>query len=201
LENIIPDIIIISMGTGHPDMLTAQAAKALKNIDIAVGAERFGEMLTVPLFEPKPLVLGTIEFIKNNPDKRIGVVVTGDAGFYSLAKSVVKEFGSERVTIVPGVSVVQAAFAAICEPWEDAVFISAHGREMSLEKAENAESFLILCGGANTPKAVIEAHSWLLERFELWVMSNLSLKNEKIIRAGEGELPEDALSCIVGIRK
>lgn len=198
-----PDIYIISTGTGHPDMLTGKAKKALSEIDLAVGAERFRSWVSVPYHEPEPLISGTLEFIRTNRGLRIGVLVTGDAGFFSLAKSVVKEFGRENVRIIEGVSVVQAAFAAIAEPWEDAVFLSAHGRSgFDSEKAVGADKFLILCDKVNNPKKILEENSRLIKGFELWVAANLSLDNEIIHKITPDEpIPEDALSCIIGIRK
>ncbi|QAR33439.1 precorrin-6y C5,15-methyltransferase (decarboxylating) subunit CbiE [Geovibrio thiophilus] len=198
-----PDIYIISTGTGHPDMLTGKAKKALSLIDLAVGGERFRGWVSVPYHVPEPLISGTHEFIRNNRGKRIGVLVTGDAGFFSLAKSVVKEFGRENVTVIEGISVVQAAFAAIAEPWENAVFLSAHGRNgFDAEKAVNAERFLILCDKVNNPRKIIEENSRLIKNFELWVTANLSLDSERIHRVTLNEpIPEDALSCVVGIRK
>jgi cobalt-precorrin-7 (C5)-methyltransferase len=197
------DIYIISTGTGHPDMLTGRAKKALSLIDAAVGGERFRHWVNVPFHEPEPLISGTLEFIRSNRGKKIGVLVTGDAGFFSLAKSVVKEFGRENVKIIEGISVVQAAFAAIAEPWEDAVFLSAHGRSgFDIEKAVNADKFLILCDKINNPRKIIEENSRLIKNFELWVAANLSMNNEIVHRVTLDEpIPEDALSCVIGIRK
>lgn len=196
-------IYIISMGTGHPDLLTGKAKKALNDIDLAVGAKRFEGMAGVPLHEPKPLVSGTIDFINENRGRNIGVLVAGDAGFYSLAKSVAKAFGREQVTVIEGISTVQAAFAAIAEPWENALFLSAHGRTAeTAAKAVSAERFLILCDGENNPRKLLTENTSLAQKFDLWVMANLSMENEIIHKVESlSSVPEDALSCIVGIRK
>lgn len=198
-----PHIFIISMGPGHPDLLTARARRALATIELAVGAPRLTRGLTVPCHEPVPLVNGTLEYIRNHPDKCIGVLVSGDAGFYSLSRAVVQTFGREAVTIIPGVSVVQAAFAAIAEPWQDARFFSAHGREgLDIPSIMASERFLLLCDGSHNPRSVLEGQTRLRECFALWVLSNLSLDNEEIVPVTtDAAIPEDPLSCIVGIRK
>lgn len=199
-----PRIIIISMGPGSPDLLTARACRALETIDMAVGAPRLTQGLKVPCYEPEPLVSGTIENIRNHPDKHIGVLVSGDAGFYSLSRAIVAAFGRKSVAVIPGVSVVQAAFAAIAEPWQDARFFSLHGREAALDIAAimASDRFLLLCDGSHTPRSILESYPWLIEHFELWSMSNLSLDNELIVPVTrEAVSPEDPLSCVVGVKK
>lgn len=198
-----PRIFIISMGPGHPDLLTGRARQALATIELAVGAPRLTQGLWVPCHEPVPLVNGTLEYIRNHPDQCIGVLVSGDAGFHSLSRAVVQVFGRESVTVIPGVSVVQAAFAAIAEPWQDARFFSAHGREgLDIPAIMASERFLLLCDGSHNPRSILENNDRLREHFNLWIMSNLSLDNEEIVLVTtEAVIPADPLSCIVGISK
>ncbi|WP_052464344.1 precorrin-6y C5,15-methyltransferase (decarboxylating) subunit CbiE [Geoalkalibacter subterraneus] len=199
-----PRISIISMGPGSPGLLTARARRALETIDLAVGAPRLTQGLTVPCYSPEPLISGTIEYIRSHPDKLIGVLVSGDAGFYSLSRAIVAAFGRKSVTVIPGVSVVQAAFAAIAEPWQEARFFSVHGREavLNIPAIMASERFLVLCDGSHNPRAILERYPRLLEYFDLWSMSNLSLDNEMIVPVTrETVIPEDPLSCVVGIKK
>ncbi|MBD1399853.1 precorrin-6y C5,15-methyltransferase (decarboxylating) subunit CbiE [Pelovirga terrestris] len=198
-----PRIFIISMGPGSPELLTVRACQALETIDLAVGAPRLTGGLTIPCHEPVPLVSGTIAYIRNHPDQCIGVLVSGDAGFYSLSRAVVQAFGRESVTVIPGVSVVQAAFAAIAEPWQEARFFSAHGRqELDIAAIMASARFLLLCDHSHHPRTILERYSLLLEHFDLWVMSNLSLDNQMIVPVTRKTvIPEGPLSCVVGIKK
>jgi len=199
-----PRIFIISMGPGSPDLLTERACRALEEIDMAVGAPRLTQGLTVPCYEPEPLISGTIEYIRNHPNKHIGVLVSGDAGFYSLSRAIVAAFGRKSVAVIPGVSVVQAAFAAIAEPWQDARFFSVHGRKAALDipAIMASECFLLLCDGSHNPRSILERYPRLLEHFDLWSISNLSLDNELIVPVTrETVIPEDPLSCVVGVKK
>ncbi|MBB5022551.1 precorrin-6y C5,15-methyltransferase (decarboxylating) subunit CbiE [Desulfurispira natronophila] len=196
-------ITIISIGPGHPDLLTERARRALGEIDLAIGAPRLTQGLGIPTHEPVPLVSGTIELIRNHPGQHVGVLVSGDAGFYSLSRAVVNAFGRESVTVIPGISIVQAAFAAIAEPWQDARFFSAHGRqELDVAAIMASQRFLLLCDTAHTPGVLLERFPQLRADFALWVMANLSLENEIIVPViAEAPLPEESLSCLVGIRK
>jgi precorrin-6Y C5,15-methyltransferase (decarboxylating) len=55
------------------------------------------------------------------------LLASGDPLFFGIGRRMVKEFGKERVEIVPDLSSVQEAFSRINEPWDDAFFISLHG--------------------------------------------------------------------------
>ena len=52
---------------------------------------------------------------------------SGDPMFFGIGRRMVREFGKERVVIMPDLSSVQQAFSRINEPWDDAFFISLHG--------------------------------------------------------------------------
>ena len=200
-------IKIISMGPGHPDLLTFQAEKALNEIELAIGVEKFKSFnLNVPLIVPGELIADTIKEIKKYHGKNIGVLVTGDAGFYSLAKSVIKEFGKENVEVVPGISIVQLAFSKLCEPWHKANFYSVHGRNRSaIEKAKGDERFLILCDNKNTASSVMSELIDMIDTHNIYVLENLSMKNEKIIEIRLQEdikkINDESLSLIIGIGK
>lgn len=57
----------------------------------------------------------------------IVLLASGDPFFFGIGRRMVKEFGTERVEIIPDLSSVQQAFSRINEPWDDAFFISLHG--------------------------------------------------------------------------
>ena len=80
----------------------------------------------------------TISFIQNwfsqsathNPKfamQPLVLLASGDPMFFGIGRRMVKEFGKERVEILPDLSSVQEAFSRINEPWDDAFFISLHG--------------------------------------------------------------------------
>lgn len=57
------------------------------------------------------------------------VLASGDPGFFGIVRALAERFGPERLDVRPGVSSVAAAFARAGLPWDDAVVVSAHGRE------------------------------------------------------------------------
>lgn len=57
------------------------------------------------------------------------VLASGDPGFFGIVRALAERFGREQLEIHPGVSSVAAAFAQAAMPWDDALVVSAHGRD------------------------------------------------------------------------
>ena len=57
------------------------------------------------------------------------VMVSGDPGYYSLLPWLKKRFEGNKIEVIPGISSVQASFALLREPWQDAKWLSFHGRK------------------------------------------------------------------------
>jgi precorrin-6B C5,15-methyltransferase / cobalt-precorrin-6B C5,C15-methyltransferase len=57
------------------------------------------------------------------------VLASGDPGFFGIVRTLAEEFGRRRLEVIPGVSAVAAAFAKAGLPWDDALVVSAHGRD------------------------------------------------------------------------
>jgi precorrin-6B C5,15-methyltransferase / cobalt-precorrin-6B C5,C15-methyltransferase len=57
------------------------------------------------------------------------VLASGDPGFFGVVRVLAGRFGRDRLEVLPSVSAVAAAFAAAGLPWDDALVVSAHGRD------------------------------------------------------------------------
>jgi precorrin-6Y C5,15-methyltransferase (decarboxylating) len=62
-------------------------------------------------------------------DGRVVVLASGDPGFFGIVRLLAERFGSEDLLVFPAVSPVSEAFALAGLPWDDAVIVSAHGRD------------------------------------------------------------------------
>lgn len=62
--------------------------------------------------------------------KEIVVLASGDPLWYGIGTTLRRRFPPEDLQIVPASSAAQLAFAALAEPWHDAVLLSAHGRPL-----------------------------------------------------------------------
>ncbi len=61
-------------------------------------------------------------------DDDVVVLATGDPLFFGIGRRILDEFPEYEISIIPAVSSLQLACARFKVPWDDAVFISLHGR-------------------------------------------------------------------------
>ncbi len=113
------------LGSPGPDLLSAAAAASL-----VVGGQRHLDWLDVP--EGKRVVLGPLQpaidaLLTLPSDADAIVVASGDPLFYGIVRRM--RAAGLRPRVVPAVSSVQAAFAAVALPWDDAQLVSAHGND------------------------------------------------------------------------
>jgi len=173
-------ITIISVGPGARDLITLRGQKAIEEQDVVIGAKDALEAFAADknTYCPDRMRTGSIEFIEQNPDKKIGVLVSGDAGFFSTAKFIIQHFGRERVEVIPGVSSVSAGFAQIKNSWQDFRFRSVKQEERDL--AELADDTVLLCDRKNTPEQILKDNPDLKGKFNITVMKDISLETEQI---------------------
>lgn len=62
-------------------------------------------------------------------DDLVAVLASGDPGFFGIVRLLEERFGSESLRVIPAVSSVALAFARAGLRWDDAVTVSAHGRD------------------------------------------------------------------------
>ncbi|KOG33887.1 bifunctional cobalt-precorrin-7 (C(5))-methyltransferase/cobalt-precorrin-6B (C(15))-methyltransferase [Streptomyces resistomycificus] len=126
-------ITVVGTGTGAP--LPADATAAVAGARLVVGGRRHLAAAPVPA-GAETVVLGALapalDVVERHLDKGDPVVVlaSGDPGFFGIVRVLAERFGSGRLDVRPGVSSVAAAFARAGLPWEDAVVVSAHGRDL-----------------------------------------------------------------------
>ncbi|MHA6763490.1 precorrin-6y C5,15-methyltransferase (decarboxylating) subunit CbiE [Streptacidiphilus sp. PAMC 29251] len=60
---------------------------------------------------------------------RVLVLASGDPGFFGIVRALAERFGPDALDVRPGVSSIAEAFARLGLPWDDAVVVSAHGRD------------------------------------------------------------------------
>jgi len=174
------NITIISVGPGAKDLITLRAQKAIQAQDVIIGFKEAIDTFAPDKFSicPDRMRTGSIEYIEHNPDKKIGVLVSGDAGFFSLAKFIIQRFGRENVEVIPGVSSVSAGFAQIKNSWQDFRFRSVKQEENNL--TELGDDTILLCDRMNTPEKILQENPDLKDRFNITVMKDISLETEQI---------------------
>ncbi|WP_406351201.1 precorrin-6y C5,15-methyltransferase (decarboxylating) subunit CbiE [Streptomyces sp. NBC_00658] len=129
-------ITVVGTGTGAP--LPPDAVSAIAGAGLVVGAARHLAAALLPegaervVLGPLAPALDVIERHVDKGDKqgRVVVLASGDPGFFGIVRALAERFGAERLDVRPGVSSVATAFARLGLPWDDAVVVSAHGRDL-----------------------------------------------------------------------
>ncbi len=198
---------IIGCGPGSKAYATSEALKAVSESDVVIGAERLLKEFCpeVPGFVFRS-VQETIRIIDKNYDKRIGLLVTGDPGFYSLSDKIIKRYPFKDISVIPGISSVTYGFTKLGISWSDACFLSAHN-----EFPGDFNAVLDRCtkiGLLTSPKitpADIAASVTLHNRENLicYVCTRLSYPDESIVRHSIDkviDLTTDPLAVLIMIR-
>jgi precorrin-6Y C5,15-methyltransferase (decarboxylating) len=127
-------IDIIGIGLGRED-LTQKHLELIRACDVLVGGDRHLQWFDdlgkqkIPIKGPIAKVVETIR--GKMAQSKIVVLASGDPLFYGIGATLIHYFDKTQLNIHSNISSVSAAFAAIKEPWHDAVVISLHGKKES----------------------------------------------------------------------
>lgn len=111
--------------------LGGETEELLKGAALVAGGERHLKMLGVvpdraAVFKGDMSV--ALERIRST-DGPVVVLASGDPGFFGIVRLLGERFGPENLRVFPALSSVTRAFAWAGLPWDDAVTVSAHGRD------------------------------------------------------------------------
>jgi precorrin-6Y C5,15-methyltransferase (decarboxylating) len=114
----------------------ATAGEELKRATVLIGASRHLDSLPpdlsglrVVLASPVNRALDQIALYRDRGEQ-VCILVSGDPGFFGLARLATARLAPDRVVQHPAPSSIALAFARIGDHWDDAVVISAHGRPL-----------------------------------------------------------------------
>jgi len=153
-------VTILGVGAGSAGSMTLDADRACREAGLIVGAKRLTEALARYGKPVKNAVApGEIAAaVRGGPEEKVVVAMSGDTGFYSGTKKLLPLLADLRPTVLPGISSVAYLCARTGESWDDALLISAHGRECNyLAKIRHNEKVIALTGGDSPVSALLEA--------------------------------------------
>lgn len=204
-------ICVVGLGPGNLDFLTGAGKKAIESCEVVIGGERQLEELDELISKKcEKYTLGklleVVDYIKSKEGKDITVVVSGDTGFYSLLPFLKKNFKSEEIRVIPGISSYQYLFSRIGECWQNYTLASVHGRDFDYIKSlQNGTGVVLLTDDKNTPydiaKKICEAK---ITDVEMVIGERLSYPDEKISKVKVNDynlLKRDFKMNIVILRK
>jgi precorrin-6Y C5,15-methyltransferase (decarboxylating) len=126
------------------------------------------------------------------------LLASGDPLWFGIGRLLLQRFGARRLRFQPAPSSLQLAFARIGRPWQDATWISLHGREpdpLAARLQQRPAALAVLTdpgrGGAAEVRAILSA-SGLESAYALWLCERLGHPAERVQRlAPEAPLPAD----------
>lgn len=199
-------VVLAGIGMGSRDSMTEEAAKAIEEAELIVGARRMVEACSssdkdiLVEYDSRKIA----EYIEEHPEyERITVLLSGDTGFYSGARKLTKvlEAAGCQVRQIAGVSSVSYFMSRIGESWDDAVIVSNHGREASLIPLirDNEKVFSILGKKTDVADLAEKLIYYGLDKVKFYVGERLSYAEEKIQtgRAVDFEHYENDPLCVI----
>jgi precorrin-6B C5,15-methyltransferase / cobalt-precorrin-6B C5,C15-methyltransferase len=179
-------IYLVGAGIEGWEGFGKQALEAIDNAEVLIGHQRLLEIF--PNFKGEKRLLEDLsimlEYLKTT-SKRTVVLGSGDPNFFGVGRFLLRNLPKERVEIFPNVTSVQYAFARIKEPWDDATFVSVHGRGIkpALDRIIASEKIAILTDGVNTPSVIArDLISRGAEGYDAWLCEDLGLATEKFTK-------------------
>jgi precorrin-6Y C5,15-methyltransferase (decarboxylating) len=200
-------IYLVGAGITGGEGFGSKALEIIAKAGVMIGHQRHLDCF--PEFAGQKMPVGDLpeilDFLKKT-EKRVVLLASGDPTFFGISRFLLRNLPKERIEIFPNVTSMQYAFARIKEPWDDAIFVSVHGRGMhqAVDKVVAAEKACVLTDKVNTPAAIAAE---LIERgaegYEAWLCEDLGLAGEKFTKTsvrGLLELKPSELNILILIR-
>ena len=183
-------VCVIGVSAGGAGSLSPALLERVESADVLAGGER--HLAYFPAFEGQRVVIrppldGCIAQVAAAADagRRVVVLATGDPLFYGIGSRLVAQLGLDRLEIHPHLTSLQMAWARLGMSWDDAMWVSLHGRPFEqLRKALGRSAKLgVLTDRCCSAEAICR---WLVEHdveeYEVAVLENLGAAAERLVR-------------------
>ena len=203
-------IYVIGAGMTGQEGFTAQALGLIAASDMLFGATRLLDLFPDYQHEKHQIddqSMGLmIERLRHFEGHAV-VLASGDPLFFGIGRFLLRNLPDALIEFLPNVTSVQYAFAKIREPWDDAIFVSSHGRDVKsvVDRVVANDKAAILTDEAVTPK-MIAAELVARHRlgYRVYLCENLGSAAEKIRMASVRETADieaAALNVMILIRE
>jgi precorrin-6B C5,15-methyltransferase / cobalt-precorrin-6B C5,C15-methyltransferase len=193
----VPAVTLVGIGDDGCASLSARAFNAIARAQVLAGGERhlaFFEGFEGERILLKNGVARALERIATVADEQnVCILASGDPLFFGIGSLIIKRLGAEHVEVVPQPTAMQWAFAKVGLKWDDAAFVSVHGRsrEGFLVRLKRVSKLGIFTDEENSPAVLA---SLMLEHGETdwtaWLCENLAGPDERVRRFSIAELAQ-----------
>lgn len=188
-------LFIIGAGTGSSEFLTERGLRLIIDCEVVYSScKRLSkQFLAIREDILESSVLQIEAEITDSQKQSIGLLVSGDTGFFSIAKSLVERLSDIcDIEVVCGISSMQYLFSKMNTGYENVKVVSLHGRENSVTGPVSYNQKVFILTGGNTKAHNVcssLANSGLGEVI-VTAGENLSMTNERIVKGNARELSE-----------
>ncbi|MDR3282487.1 MAG: precorrin-6A reductase [Candidatus Methanoplasma sp.] len=183
---------IVGIGVG-PGTLTADGRSAVDRADVLIGGPRMistvgGGKAEFHEYRADPI----LEYLDGHPEHRDAVVlVSGDAGFFSMAKELLSKINGDRydVETVCGVSSVAYLCAKTGETWDDALLMSSHAKAANVVGAVSSyrKTIALLDGAGGAERLCSDLSEYGLDSVRVTMGMDLGGDDERIVSGRPSE--------------
>lgn len=206
-------IDVIGTDAGAPASLPAPQQTLLRAAAVIAAPQRLQAALQNWLGDAKPELLSSddpralVDSLQSRAaDQAVVVLASGDPLWFGLGRILCDRIGAERLRFHPAPTSLQLAFSRIGRPWQDADWVSLHGRDpeilaSTLQKRPAALAVLTdpNQGGAGTVQQMLRS-SGLEASTDLWLCENLGHPDERVqLIAPHAALPTDLQPLLIAL--
>ena len=206
-------IDVIGTDAGAPTSMPAPQQTLLHAAEVVAAPQRLQSALQDWLGDAKPELISSddpralVDSLQSrHTEEPVVVLASGDPLWFGLGRILCDRIGAERLRFHPAPTSLQLAFARIGRPWQDADWVSLHGRDpeilaSALQKRPAALAVLTdpNQGGVSTVQRMLRS-SGLEASMELWLCENLGHADERVQQIAPGTaLPEDLHPLLIAL--
>ena len=206
-------IDVIGTDAGAPASLPAPQQTLLRAATVIAAPQRLQAALQDWLGDTLPKLISSddpralVDSLQSrHTEEPVVVLASGDPLWFGLGRILCDRIGAERLRFHPAPTSLQLAFARIGRPWQDADWVSLHGRDpeilaSTLQKRPAALAVLTdpNQGGAGTVQQMLRS-SGLEASTDLWLCENLGHPDERVqLIAPHAALPTDLQPLLIAL--
>ena len=206
-------IDVIGTDAGAPASLPAPQQTLLRAAAVIAAPQRLQAALQDWLGDALPELISSddpralVDSLQSRAaEQAVVVLASGDPLWFGLGRILCDRIGAERLRFHPAPTSLQLAFSRIGRPWQDADWVSLHGRDpeilaSTLQKRPAALAVLTdpNQGGAGTVQQMLRS-SGLEASTDLWLCENLGHPDERVQLIAPGTaLPTDLQPLLIAL--
>nr|WP_144051362.1 precorrin-6y C5,15-methyltransferase (decarboxylating) subunit CbiE [Geminocystis herdmanii] len=189
-------IKVVGIGLEGEKSLTNLVLEIVNQATVLIGGERHLQYFSnhsgikVKINNLETVIYDIKEYQKQG--ENIVILASGDPLFFGIGRILLNNFIPDELVFYPHSSCVQLGFNKLKIPWQDAQFISLHGRNIDsliqpLKKGY--EKIGILTDNINNPLIIWQVYQQLKTsiKYDFWLCENLGSQEEKITLIDKNE--------------